>query len=418
MLLFVLAVGFALVCSFVCSLCEATLLSISNPRVEGLAGRGSRAGQILRRFKREPDTPIAAILILNTIANSAGGAVAGVQFHEAFPSAHGAWFVVAFTIGVLLLSEIVPKTIGVLHADLLAVPVTHVVLWLTRAVWPMVFLTRMVSGLLRGAEPPQVAFLEEIRLLATAGRTQGKVGTLTAGIIEAATRLRELRVRDVMVPRSRVAHLTGNRSIEENLAVVRRTGHSRFPFTPDGDLDRVEGVVLTKELLFHLRENQEPDWTELLVPTLVVPDTAALNHTLRSFQKEKRHMAMVVDEHGGIQGIVTLEDVLEEIVGEIEDELDAEATHVLRRPDGSLLCRGIAEVHAVFGQLGLEASATDRRTLSGFLAEQLGTVPQAGQELDYGGFRFTVTKASNRRADRVRLARIPAEGASPLPRVR
>ena len=131
--------------------------------------------------------------------------------------------------------------------------------------------------------------------------------------------------------------------------------------------------------------------------------TATLNHVLRHFQREKRHMAIVVDEYGSTLGIITLEDVLEEIVGEIEDELDTEETHMLERPDGSLLCRGIAEARKVFARLGLEEVETYSQTLSGFLAEQLGNMPSAGMHVDFRGYRFTVTKANNKRAERVRI---------------
>jgi CBS domain containing-hemolysin-like protein len=412
MFLLVFVVCFALVSSFVCSLCEAALLSIGNSRVEQLAQRGSRAAQILRRFKRRPDVPIAAILILNTVAMTAGAGIATAQFENSFPEASAGWFILAFTAAILMLGEIVPKTLGVHYADALAVPVTHAVHWLVRGVQPLLVITRAVTTVLRGSkEREQVAVLEEIRLLATAGRSQGKLGALTAGIIERATHLREVRAREVMVSRARVVHLAGNRSIEENLHVVNQSGHSRFPFTPNGDLDRVEGFVLTKELLFHLRERVAPVWQELLIPLLVVPETATLNHVLRAFQRERRHMAMVVDEYGGIQGIVTLEDVLEEIVGEIDDEMDSEEAHLLKQPDGSLACRGIADLRGVFAELGIDATGIDSKTVSGFLAERFGGVPQAGQQLDFGGFRFRVAKASNKRAERVLVQPSPA-GAS------
>jgi len=135
----------------------------------------------------------------------------------------------------------------------------------------------------------------------------------------------------------------------------------------------------------------------------VFPETATLNHVLRRFQREKRHMAIVVDEYGSTHGIITLEDVLEEIVGEIEDELDTEETLIVDRPDGSLLCRGFADVETVFARLGIAGVETESKTLSGFLAERLGSVPTAGSEVDCEGFRFEVTKANNRRAERIRV---------------
>ncbi len=415
MLLFVLAVAFSLLFSFVCSLAEATLLSVGAARVEALARTGSRVGQILKRYKREPDRPISAVLVLNTIANSGGAALATDQFMQAFPDISPAWFAAAFVVTVLALTEIVPKTIGVVHANRLAGPVAGLVSWMEFAMTPLLFLTRQFSRLIAKGDAVASTSLEEIRVLATAGHSAGAFGAITAELIENVTRLRETKARDVMVPRSRVAFVSATATTEANLTLIRRSGHSRFPYSPTGELDAVTGVILTKELLFSLRENVEPDWQELAVPLLVVPETATLNHVLRRFQRSRRHMAIVVDEYGSTLGIITLEDVLEEIVGEIEDELDTEETQMLDRADGSLLCRGQAETRKVFARLGLADVETDSQTLSGFLAEQLGDVPIAGAHVDFGGFRFTVTKASNRRAERVRVnpLRHVAEAESP-----
>ncbi|MGE3170978.1 MAG: hemolysin family protein [Planctomycetota bacterium] len=415
MLLFVVSVTFALVVSFLCSISEATLLSVSQGRIEALAAQGRRAGHILRRFKQQPDRPIAAILVLNTVANTAGATVAGATFHDAFPGVADVWFVMVFTASVLLFTEIAPKTIGVVHAGAVAVPVAHLVEALVIGLRPVLWLTRFVSRLVGTGSALHQHSLEEIRLLATAGHAQGAFGSLTAEIIANATRLREQRVRDVMLPRNRVAYVSGTRTTEQNLKLVARTGHSRFPYTPTGELDGATGVVLTKELLFHLRTQQEPDWQQLLVPLLIVPETAKLNYVLRSFQREKRHMALVVDEYGAVQGIVTLEDVLEEIVGEIQDELDDDEAHVIARADGSFYCRGAAEARKVFERLGLRDVDTQSQTVSGFLTEQLGDVPWAGAEVDFRGWRFAVTKANNRRAERVRIAPVPAPGSDPAP---
>jgi putative hemolysin len=409
MLLFVFSVCFALVVSFVCSLSEATLLSVTPARVEAIANKGRRAGQILRRFKAQPDQPIAAILVLNTIANTAGAAVAGASFGDAFPGAEEVWFVATFTVTVLLFTEITPKTIGVVHANTLAVPVAHLVEAMVVLLRPFLAVTRLLSRLVGQSKNAHEHSLEEIRLLATAGHAQGAFGSLTADIIANATRLRDRRVRDVMVPRHRVAFLSQTTPLHETLELLQRTGHSRFPFSPTNDLDGSKGVILTKELLFHLRQHTTPDWDELLVPLLFVPETQKLNHLLRSMQKEQRHMALVVDEYGAIQGIVTLEDVLEEIVGEIQDELDADETQLVSRPDGSMLCRGQAETRKVFEKLELRDVETESTTVSGFLSEQLGDVPWAGAEVDFRGYRFVVTKANNRRAERVRILPLPEE---------
>jgi CBS domain containing-hemolysin-like protein len=225
-------------------------------------------------------------------------------------------------------------------------------------------------------------------------------------MIEGAARLRELTAYDVMVPRAQVIFLSGERTLEENLAVIKRSGHSRFPYTVDGNLDTVEGIVLTKELFFALREAGDGiDFRKLAGPLLVVPTSAPLERVLRTFQEERRHMAIVVDEYGGTQGIVTLEDVLEEIVGEIEDESDRVNPSIVRRAPGVYSCRGSAETRKIFELLGIEEES-EMVTLAGFVADLVGRVPRVGDSVEFGGHRFTVTRASARRAERIEVRRI------------
>ena len=441
MLLLVLAVTLSLIFSFVCSISEATLLSVGSARVEQLAQSGSRLGAVLRRFRAEPDRPIAAILIVNTIANSGGAAIASAQFATVFEGQiDEVWFAVFFVVTVLAVTEIIPKTMGVVHADALAIPVTGLVQVMIIAVFPLLFVTRWLARLFARADGGPTTSLDEIRILTTVGMTQGAFGRITGELIHNATKLRDLTAKDVMVSRDRVAYLSGKQPTEDLLKRVHRTGHSRFPYTPTGELDDVTGVVLTKELLFSLRQAEKLatpgaggaadagegtrsegastlndiaglDWESLLVPLLIVPEAATLNHVLRRFQLGKRHMAMVVDEYGSVRGIVTLEDVLEEIVGEIEDEFDSEESVVLERPDGSLVCQGVAEIADVMRRLGLPNVVTDSKTLSGWLSERLESVPAAGMQVDFRGHRFEVTKANNRRAERVKVTRLPVDEA-------
>ena len=405
MLLLVVAVTLSLAFSFLCSISEATLLSLGRARVAALAQTGGRIGATLLRFRNEPDRPIAAILIVNTISNSGGAALATDQFVQTFPEISPAWFAAFFVVTVLAVTEIVPKTIGVVHADSLAIPITYIVQTMIVCVWPLLFATRWLARMFARADAGPTTSLDEIRVLATAGMSQGAFGTITGELIQNATRLRDLTAREIMVPRDRVTYLSGNQPTEANLKRVHRTGHSRFPFSPTGELDDVKGVILTKELLFWLREHHEPDWETLLVPLLIVPQSATLNHVLRRFQLGKRHLAIVVDEYGSTIGIITLEDVLEEIVGEIEDESDHVEPQILERPDGSLVCLGVAEISKVLARLEIDNVATESKTLSGFLAERLDRVPTAGARVDLGGYRFEVTKANNRRAERVRIAK-------------
>jgi CBS domain containing-hemolysin-like protein len=412
MVLFVLAVATALVFSFLCSVSEATLLSLRQADIEDM-GR-SRAADILRRFRTEIDVPVAAILVLNTVANTMGASLAGAAYVDVFDPASLWVFTGVFTVSVLLFAEIVPKTLGVIAARRLAAPVAHLVAFLIVVLTPVLVVTRAVSRVLRRGKQLPVTSLEEIRLLAALGRTEGVVGADIASMIEGAARLKELRARDVMVPRGGVLFLAGDRPLEENLAIVRRSGHSRFPYSPRGDLDGIAGIVLAKDFLFSLHDTGgQPDLEALSSKALVVPDSAPLETLLRRFQDTRRHMALVVDEYGGTQGIVTLEDVLEEIVGEIEDESDRVNAFIHRRPDGSLSCRGWAEARKVFDVLSVEPPEdVEAVSIGGFVAELVGRVPRAGDVVRYQDLVFSVVEASPRRAERVLITRAPESPAA------
>jgi putative hemolysin len=409
MLAFVLAVTSALVFSFLCSISEAVLLSAGHAQIQRLGD--APAGRILRKFKREIDVPLGAILILNTVANTMGAAVAGASYRAVFDESTLWLFSVLFTVSVLLFTEIVPKTVGVTFAPQLLVPVAHGVRLLVVLFKPLLLLTAGVSGLFRRGRRRPVTSIEEIRLLAVLGRSEGALAARTAEIIEGVASLKELTAYDVMVPRTAVVYLSGHRTLEENLNLIRRTGHSRFPFTPDGNLDHVAGIVLTKDLMFQLHETPEdPAFERLLGPLLPVPGGMPLERLLRMFQQERRHLAVVVDEYGGTQGIVTLEDVLEEIVGEIEDESDRVNVSVVRRPDGTLACRGWAETRKVFDLLAIDDQDVETVSLGGFMADLLGRVPRAGDTVQWRGHAFTVLRATPRRAEHIEVRPLPGRG--------
>ena len=407
MLTFVLAVGSALVFSFLCSISEAVLLSVRHSQIEALGK--SRSAEILRRFKREIDLPIAAILTLNTLAHTAGASVAGASFVELWGESQLWIFTLVFTLGILVFTEIIPKTLGVALADRLAAPVAlgvSVLIWVFR---PVLFVTGILSRWLRRGTAAPVTSLDEIRLLAALGRSEGVLRKSMAAMIEGAVALRKLKARDVMVPRGGMIFLSGDRNLESNLRLVRQSGHSRFPFTPTGDLDAIIGVVLTKDLLFQLKDTpNEPNWERLAAKALVVPESMPLERLLQTFRDQRRHMAVVVDEYGGTQGLVTLEDVLEEIVGEIEDENDRVNPFIVKRADGTLLCRGWAETRKVFEALEIDEES-ESVSLGGYVADQVNRVPVAGDVVRHDGLELRVLRASARRAEEIEVRRLTDE---------
>jgi len=409
MQVFIAAVSVALIVSFLCSIFESVLLSINHAQVESLAQQGKRSGQLLKKFKRRIDMPIAAILITNTIAHTIGTAVAGATYEDAFSSETLWIFTIVFTTAILLFTEIIPKTLGVTHAARLAGPVAYGIHALAIALRPLVLLSGGISRSLRGRKNVPVTSVEEIRLLAALGRTEGVVGAQTEGIIAGASELRKLSASDVMLPRKQVVYLSATSSRRQVLNTLKHSPYSRFPFSTTDQLDQVSGVVMAKELLFQLQENSDEtiDWSCLVHEPIVVPETAILDSLLRTFKEARRHLAIVIDEYGDVQGIVTLEDVLEEIVGDIVDESDRPIEDLWSQDDGSLHALGTIELRKLCRQLDIKLPPdTEASRLAGLVMESLGRIPVKGDTMEWNDCRFEVLSASRWSAELVSIKKI------------
>ena len=406
MLLFVTAVGVVLIVSFLCSIFESVLLSLTRSQIAVVGQKRRRSGRLLAGFKDNMDVPIAAILILNTAAHTIGAAVAGASYTNVFDVSTLWLFSILFTIAVLLLTEIIPKTLGITYAPRLAAPVAHGVNWLTIVLRPLVAISEKISRSIRSDVEIPVTSPDELRLLAALGRSQGAVGDQTAEMIVGATQLRFLHARDVMLPRENVRYLSGTMNRSEAVELIRESGHSRFPFTPTEHLSDVSGVVLAKDLLYWLlqHDDAEIDWEAISKDALVVPESVPLPQLLHTYQDSHRHLAVVVDEYGTVEGVATLEDVLEEIVGDIRDESDLPADDIRVLSDGTLLVRGRVDLRKLCDKLDITWEPNSEvSTIGGLVTETLERIPVAGDTISWSGYRIEVLRADERHAKLLRI---------------
>ena len=287
------------------------------------------------------------------------------------------------------------------YATALAPYVAFGIKWLTVILLPLVKVSEKISRSLRGNAESPVTSIEEIRLLAALGGDEGVVGPRVSRMIVGASQLSFLKARDVILPRDDVRFLSGTMSRQDALSETHNSRHSRFPFSPTGDLDEVAGVVLAKDLLNWLltHDDEEIDWDSLLLEPLFVPEGTPLPKLLRTFQDSRRHMAFVVDEYGTMEGIVTMEDVFEEIVGDIDDESDAPTKDIVEREDGSLFVKATVDLRKLSAQLGLQwEPEEDVTTVGGLISEELERIPQVGDSISWNGYQITVLRADRQRA--------------------
>lgn len=231
--------------------------------------------------------------------------------------------------------------------------------------------------------------------------------SMLTGVLEVS----ETQVRDVMVPRSQMVVIDIDRDFDEILATIIESGHSRFPVIGE-DRDEVLGILLAKDLLRYFRgdDADEVPLQKLLRPASVIPESKRLNALLKEFRDSHNHMAIVVDEYGGVAGLLTIEDVLEEIVGEIDDEHDhEEATFI--RPDGDQNGKPVFAVRALtrvedFNEFfECEFSDDEYDTIGGLVMHELGRLPRRGEKVTFGGFEFVIAKADKRRIDALQVQR-------------
>jgi magnesium and cobalt transporter len=230
-------------------------------------------------------------------------------------------------------------------------------------------------------------------------------------MIEGVLQVSEMQVRDIMVPRAQMDVVDFSRAPDEFLPVIIESGHSRFPVI-DADKDRVIGILLAKDLLRYLQLDKKKraryNLRDTLRPAVFVPEAKRLNVLLREFKASRNHMAIVVDEYGGVAGLVTIEDVIEQIVGEIRDEYDIEADDVLiaERAPGEYVVKALTPLEDFNTRLNTGFTHAEIDTIGGFVMARLGRVPRRGEKIEFDGLRFEVLRADSRRVHLLKVTRL------------
>jgi CBS domain containing-hemolysin-like protein len=320
----IISVSFAIVVSALCSICEAVLYSLSTSQVEMLRKTGTKSGLILHNLKSDIDEPITAILTLNTIANTVGAAVAGAAAAHLYGDNNVLLFSAAFTLTILIFSEIIPKTLGVSYSYRIAPYIAMPIRFMVVSLKPIVLLCRTITSLIPQDTSEGSVSAEEIQTIAAMSRDSGHLEEVQEKVISNIIELKQKTVRDVMTPRTVTFSLDQNATVGDAMGMINRlTSHSRVPVY-DSDTDNVTGVVMRKNVLLAAAEQKfDSPLSSLKVPVHFVPETMPLNFALVDFFEKRQHLFVVVDEYGSVTGVISMEDVLEEIVGEeIIDESD------------------------------------------------------------------------------------------------
>lgn len=322
--LLIIYVLLALVFSFLCSVAEAVLLSITPSYIEGQKEKRPKLALLLKRIKQDNiDRSIAAILTLNTIAHTVGAIGAGAKAAVVFGSAWFGVFSGVMTLMILFLSEIIPKTIGAVYWGVLARPTAIFVNTLIVVLYPIVRLSEKLTQLVSGGKEAHILSRDEFIAMTSVGVQTGEIQIKESRIIRNLLRFESLKVVDIMTPRTVISAIPEDMKINDSFKKVSETSFSRLPLY-SGRLDNITGFVLKDDVLIHVAQNRGDEKLEVLKRNIhAVPQSVSLTDLLEHFLKDRQHIAIVVNEYGRLDGLVTLEDLIETIMGmEIMDETD------------------------------------------------------------------------------------------------
>jgi gliding motility-associated protein GldE len=404
---------------------EVALFSIKASTRVALAAGKDRAGRRVARLLEKPREVLVTILILNTFANVMAAIIAAVVTAQAASTFQWsttltvAIEVVVLTFVILVVSEITPKLLATRNPQIFAKRVGGLLFVLHRLLRPVSrSLAGMTAGIHSGLTPSARRISgEDVKTMAEIGEAHGTIEHEERELIHSIVEFGETSVREIMVSRLDIQAIPVTATLQEALEIVRSSGHSRLPLYVD-HLDNILGVVHAKDLLPYLSDTDEAvriDLTRIARRPVFVPPGKKLDDLLREFQSRKTHIAIVVDEYGGTAGLVTLEDVLEEIVGDIRDEHDEdEETYAERLDDWSYRCDARLNLDDLGELLGVELAAEefDFETLGGLIFHLSGSVPSAGDVLEYEGIRLTVESVETNRIGEVLVRQLP-EAAVP-----
>jgi putative hemolysin len=400
MLLQLIAIlGIALALSFLCSVLEAVLLSVTHGHVQVLRDGGSWAGEYLHRMHHRVEEPIAAILALNTIANTFGAAMGGALAYDLFGEAWMAAFSAALTLAILLFSEILPKTLGATLWPTLAPATAYVLRGLIFLMKPIVVpLTWYARAITPRQGRPSSVSRSELRILARIGRKEGTIDEDEWRAVSSVMTLDEVPVGQVMTPRTDMVAVPVDATVEEAKRVMLQEGHLRLPVYEES-LDRIVGILLARDLWKADQEGVD-EIRAILRPAQFAPATKPVDDLIQEMRAERVKMVIVVDEFGGTEGLATLEDLLEEIVGEIQDEHEEDEPQGFTPMDaGEVKVHGGVALREAVEHLGLDLPEDDYDTVAGFVFGRLNRIPRVGDEVKVAEGAFRVLRMRGRRIE-------------------
>jgi Mg2+/Co2+ transporter CorB len=410
-----------LVCSAVFSCAETSITAVSRPRMHALQQEGDRRAAVINRLRARMEPVIGAILLGNNLVNILASALATGAMIALFGEEGVALAAIGMTVLVVMFGEVLPKTYAINNADRTALalapsldvmvkvfsPVTHLMQAIVRFILRL-FGLKTTAEL--GSEWAEQELRGAIDLHAEHASKEGEAGQMLHSILD----LRDVPVSDIMVHRSNVLSVNADLSPAEIVEQVLASPNTRIPLWRN-ESEHIVGVLHVKALLRAIQANRGGidglDIMSLAAPAWFIPETTSLTAQLQAFRHRREHFALVVDEYGALMGIVTLEDILEEIVGEIEDEHDVSVRGVEREADGGYRVDGLVTIRDLNREFGWRLPDEEASTVAGLVLHEARRIPDKGQVFVFHGMRFEILERQRNQITALRIKPLATDGA-------
>ncbi len=411
-------------------LSEFAIVKVRRSKLEELAKNGKANAELALKISGSLDTYLSATQLGITLSSLALGWIGEpalamlmerpftIMFGDNPTLLHSISFILAFTIITLfhvVLGEIVPKSIAIAKAEQMALLVVRPLYWFWLVFYPLIkFFDILATSVLKimGVKPANEHDMahsdEEIKIIVGESLRGGFIDSFEGEIIKNAVNFSDTVAREIMTPRKDIICIDADMSYDENMEIVTGTRHTRYPYCHDNK-DNITGMIHIRDVLNNMLSKEPKTLPELERPIIVVPENASISDILVQMNKQRVHMALVVDEYGGTAGLLTMEDILEEIIGDTSDEHDAESAKITQIDENTYEFDGMVDLESVAETLGAKFADDQAVTLGGHIFNILGHMPSVGSKVLDGGYEYEVLGIENNRIQKLLCKRIEKE---------
>lgn len=381
-------------------------MALNKLKLKHQAKEGRKRAKILENILKRPDSLIGTILLGNNLVNVASAAIATSLAISIWGNERGLLYAtIIMTLVLLIFAEVTPKTFSACHSESVSYKVARPLKILMILFKPFVlFVTFFSNGIIKimGIKKANsdVFTEDELKTIILLGEEEGFLGRKKKEMLHGVLELRDISVKDVMVPRMDIFAIDAEAPMEDIKEKICASRFSRIPVYR-GDIEKIEGVLLANDFLKALATGKKIKLEDIITPPYFIPESKKIQEQLAAFQQKRIHLAIILDEFGGIEGLVSMEDLLEEIVGEIWDESDSRVRQIVKHKDGSLIVDGKLTIRDLGKELGVELPEDEFNTVAGLLLYGLGSIPEKGDSFEYMGYQFKALKVAGRSVKKI-----------------